>query len=62
MSPLARDILAQLEGGALQFHDIVDAHMDARWPDFLRAWGELRDADLLRRDDDGAYIIANDDG
>ncbi len=62
MSPLARDILARLEGGALQFHDIVDAHMDASWPDFLRAWGELRDADLLRRDDDGAYIITNDDG
>lgn len=25
--------------------------------DFLDAWGELREADILRRDDDGRYFI-----
>ena len=27
------------------------------WRDFLRAWGEVRAADVLARDDDGRYAI-----
>ena len=32
--------------------------MDVAWPDFLRAWGEIRAADVLKRDDAGRYLIS----
>ena len=57
MSPLAATLAATLEATATQFHDLVDAHADVPWRDFLRAWGELREADILMRDDDGCYFI-----
>lgn len=57
MSPLADRIIAELKQSPRQFHDLVDAHMDTAWPDFLTAWGEVRAAGLLGRDDDGAYVI-----
>jgi hypothetical protein len=31
--------------------------MEAPWRDFLRAWGEVRAADVLERDDAGRYRI-----
>jgi hypothetical protein len=57
MSPLAEQIIAELKQKPRQFHDLVDAHMDARWPDVLKAWGELRAAEILVRNDDGTYEI-----
>lgn len=57
MSPLAKILKTALESEAKQFHDVVDDHMDIAWPEFLRAWGELREIDILKRDDDGAYYI-----
>lgn len=57
MSPLATMIKTSLEAEAQQFHDVVDDHMDVPWQDFLRAWGELREIDILKRDDEGAYFI-----
>jgi hypothetical protein len=27
------------------------------WQEFLQAWGELREIDILKRDDQGAYYI-----
>ncbi|NKB21816.1 MAG: hypothetical protein GKS01_15090 [Alphaproteobacteria bacterium] len=57
MSPLATTLKTNLEAEAKQFHDVVDHHMDVPWPDFLRAWGELREIDILKRDDEGAYYI-----
>jgi hypothetical protein len=27
------------------------------WPEFLRAWGELRALDLFERDEDGRYHL-----
>ena len=33
------------------------AHREVPWPDFLRAWGELRRAEILSRDEDGNYLI-----
>ena len=57
MSPLAEPSVTELKDNPSQFHDVVDAHMDIPWPDFLRAWGELRAAEILGRDDDGAYVI-----
>ncbi len=60
MSPLALEFAAALKRAPMQFPDLVDAHMEVSWPDFLRAWGELREADILGRDDDGAYFIEDD--
>lgn len=57
LSPLARTLCHEIEGRPQQFHELADAHRDAAWPDFLRAWGELRRAGILRRDDDGNYLI-----
>ena len=57
MSPLAQQIVSELEQSPRQFHEMVDDHRDVTWPDFLKAWGELRAAEILGRDDDGAYII-----
>ena len=39
------------------FGELVEAHMDALWRDFLYAWGEVRASDLLERDDAGRYLI-----
>lgn len=59
MSPLAEQIVSELEQNPCQFHDLVDAHMNVAWPEFLQAWGEIRAAEILGRDDDGAYVIAD---
>lgn len=62
MSRLAAAMVLELAARPQQFHDLVDAHRDTRWPDFLRAWGELRRAGILARDEDGNYLIAETEG
>ncbi|MBI4627308.1 MAG: hypothetical protein HY729_01255 [Candidatus Rokubacteria bacterium] len=57
MSPLADALVAELRAGPRHFGELVEAHMDTPWRDFLRAWGEVRAADLLARDDAGRYLI-----
>ena len=57
MSPLAETIAAGLRKTPQQFSDVVDAHMEVPWREMLKAWGEVRAADILKRDDDGAYYI-----
>ena len=57
MSPLARKIADTLRREPKQFAQLVDSHMDVPWREFLRAWGEVRAADILERDDDGNYLI-----
>ena len=57
MSPLARSLVAELAERPRQFGELVEAHMDIPWRDFLLAWGEIRVADVLGRDDDGRYLI-----
>ena len=57
VSPLAQSLVAELADGPRQFGELVEAHMDVPWRDFLRAWGEIRAADILGRDDDGRYLI-----
>ena len=61
MSPLASTLRETLENDDKQFDEMVDLHLDVPWRDFLRAWGELRTADLLKRDDAGAYFIGGAD-
>ena len=57
MSPLATTLRDTLQTDTKQFDEMVDLHLDVPWRDFLRAWGELREADVLKRDDAGAYYI-----
>ena len=57
MSPLAQKIQSALEAKPQQFSELVDAHRDTAWREFLHAWGELREKNILKRDDDGRYLI-----
>ena len=57
MSPLARAIVAELRAQPCHFGELVQAHMDAPWRDFLHAWGEVRAAEVLSRDDAGRYLV-----
>ncbi len=57
MSPLARRILDELRAGPRHFSEIVEAHMDVPWREFLRAWGEVRSSPLIGREEYGRYLI-----
>ena len=57
-SALAQTIIETLRGTAKQFAEVVDDHPDVAWRDLLRAWGEVREADVLKRDDLGRYYVA----
>ena len=57
MSPLAQSLVAELADGPRQFGELVEAHMDVPWRDFLRAWGEVRGLAALGRDDEGRYVM-----
>ena len=57
MSPLAGALVAELRERPRRFGELVEAHMEVPWRDFLRAWGEVRAADVLARDDAGRYLI-----
>ena len=57
MSPLAEVIRREIEGRPQQFAEVVDAHREVAWRELLKAWGELRAANILTRDDDGNYVI-----
>ena len=57
MSPLADTLVRELREQPRQFAELVEAHMSTPWREFLLAWGELRTADVLGRDDAGRYVI-----
>ena len=57
MSPLAEAIVLELSANPRQFAEIVDQHRSVAWPDFLKAWGEVRGTPTLGRDEDGRYLI-----
>ena len=57
MSPLAEAIRREIAAKPQQFAEVSDAHRDVAWRDLLKAWGELRAANILTRDDDGNYVI-----
>ena len=60
MSPLAQTLLRDLQARPQQFAELVDAHRDVAWRDFLCAWGEIREKNILQRDDDGRYLIGDE--
>ena len=57
MSPLAESLVVELRQRPQQFGELVEAHMAIPWREFLLAWGEVRAADVLGRDDAGRYVI-----
>ena len=57
MSALAETIKGALLKAPMQFAEVVDAHRDTAWREFLTAWGELRAENILKRDDIGRYYI-----
>ena len=57
MSALAGIIEATLTEEPLQFAELADRHRSVAWRDFLHAWGEIREKDILKRDDIGRYYI-----
>jgi hypothetical protein len=57
VGPLAAAMIREITDQPQQFHDLVDRHREVPWPEFLRAWGELRRAEILNRDEDGRYVI-----
>jgi hypothetical protein len=57
MSALCKVIQAKLTETPMQFAEVVDDHLDVPWRDFLQAWGQLREEDILKRDDIGRYYI-----
>lgn len=58
MSALSHAIIETLRETAKQFAEVVDDHPDVAWRDLLLAWGEVREADVLKRDDFGRYFVA----
>ena len=57
MSPLAGALRAALVEAPMQFSELVDRHRAEPWREFLRAWGELRAEDVLKRDALGRYFV-----
>ena len=57
MSPLAASLVAELSERPRHFGELVEAHMQTPWREFLLAWGEVRVADVLGRDDAGRYLV-----
>ena len=62
MTSLADRIMRELRDRPQQFAETVDAHRDVPWPDFLRAWGEVRALNRLERDEDGRYHLQEKPG
>lgn len=57
MSPLGERLVADLRAQPRHFAELVEAHGEVGWRDFLLAWGEVRAAAVLARDDAGRYLI-----
>ncbi|HVH74239.1 MAG TPA: hypothetical protein VM755_04920 [Stellaceae bacterium] len=57
MKALASKIVQALEERPRQFSELVDLHREVPWREFLKAWGEVRAAQILKRDEDGQYLI-----
>lgn len=60
MTKLAEKIIRNLAQRPRQFAELVDLHHDIPWRTFLKAWGEVRAAEVLMRDEDGRYFVESD--
>ena len=61
MSALARRIAAELAERPRHFSEVVEGHADVSWRELLLAWGEVRSADVLKRDEAGRYLVRGED-
>jgi DNA-binding transcriptional ArsR family regulator len=57
MSPLAEQLKLAIGKRPQQFSELADAHRDVPWRELLRAWGDLRAANILKRDEEGNYCL-----
>jgi hypothetical protein len=57
MSPLAQTIADELRAAPRQFSEVVDQHRNIPWPEFLKAWGEIRGLATVGRDENGRYLL-----
>jgi hypothetical protein len=57
MSPLAQTIADELRATPRQFSEVVDQHRNIPWPEFLKAWGEIRGLATVGRDESGRYML-----
>lgn len=57
MRPLARQLVRELAERPRHFGELVEMHMDVPWREFLHAWGDVRAAAVLQRDDAGRYVV-----
>lgn len=62
MSPLAARIVAELRERPRHFAEVVELYLDVPWPEFLRAWGEVRTSELIDRHQYGLYAIKTEGG
>jgi hypothetical protein len=62
VSALADALITQLRERPRHFGELVEAHMDTPWREFLLAWGEVRESNLLERDEAGRYVIRAERG
>jgi hypothetical protein len=60
VSPLARQLARELQERPRHFAELVEAHLDVSWREFLHAWGDVRAADVLARDEAGRYLVPGD--
>jgi hypothetical protein len=58
MSPIAAKIIEDVTNSPRHFAELVDLYRAVPWREFLKAWGEVRAMDVLRRDEDGHYLIS----
>ena len=56
-TPLAQRIVDELRERPRHFSEVVEAHAAVPWRELLLAWGEIRSADVLQRDEAGRYLI-----
>ena len=57
LSPRGERLIADVRARPRHFAELVETHTTVAWRDFLRAWGEVRAAEVLARDDEGRYLV-----
>jgi hypothetical protein len=55
---LVNDVKAYIEKEPRFFSEIVTEYAGRSYVELLRAWSDIREEDILRRDGEGRYLIA----
>lgn len=62
LSPLAARLLDELGERPRFFAELVELHPEVPWPEFLRAWGQVRSHPRLGRRENGLYLVRPEPG